>query len=119
MTISISLKVCVRNTTSALPLEPMHIGIVTYRYRFGNRTPHSRQSLLYNAIPPLRELFSLPYRSWGKIRGDFTDFPFRESLLYFPQGRSLSAGKYPSVNLPYFCRSGGERGERDMTSAFT
>ena len=23
------------------PLKPVQIGIVTYRYRFGNRTPHS------------------------------------------------------------------------------
>lgn len=104
ITISIGLEICVRNTKSALPLEPVHIGIVTYRYQFRNRTPHSRQSLLYNAIPPLRELFPLPYCSLGKIRcGDFTDSPFRESLLYFSQWRSLSVGKvsfrYPSVFL--------------------
>ncbi len=48
MTISIGLEVCVRNTTSALPLEPVHIGIVTYRYRFGNRTPYLRPTSLFD-----------------------------------------------------------------------
>ena len=56
---------------------------------------------------------------WPKSGASLSPFLHSMNLCYtFRKGGASPPGKYPSVNLPYFCRSGGERGERDMTSAF-